>query len=467
MAGRITLPHIGKCSRKSTLLLRRFRQSLRATLTILLLIAFVPTVASAYTPQQRRNYANTGIYFISDDSCSDRNASTYGDWDPLSLTYPNIPDEPALIDAVKEYIQTNARGSPFASNPQYVDTVFSLSKLRNVNPLLVLSIARQENWFGSIGPAATQNNNYFGMLGDGPGGYLAFPTPEDGIDYFIERASKNISSKSGSYVDLTNFYEYLSIHQLGFIAYPGEYPEGKAQGANAVPPYLHYDPLMDVYTSWEPGLNRHVGQSDYNPGIYYKNSISFINAVTGSTLPDVPSRPGTCIAGQGLVDSQGYSFPLAPQTRIPYGTLPCHNYTCHHDGTPAFDLLYSGVAGKAVYAILDGQIVLFTTWGGTCQSIQLLGKDGYYYWYGHITNVQNFIDVNKLPVAVSAGQQIGVVDTWSPQNNCNGTSGASHLHIDRGRKGLYGGIIGNRDPNFVPLLQAIYERLSPEAGNAP
>lgn len=400
---------------------------------------------------------------------------SYNQWDPLSLTYPEIPDESGLIAKVQQFIQSY-ESSLFVSRPELIDDpeigIFALSKENDVNPLLILSILKQENQFASSSPAP---NNFFGMTEtvNGSKQYRSFATPEEGIEFFIEFVGNNISDPGSFYRQrgVTNFYEYLNVHQMGFIAYPGEYPP-EAPGHADDPPYLFKDSLMeDERVTWE---------SEYSPATYYKNSIAFINAVTGMSLSDVPRKSGPCTPGLGFVNAEGYSFPLEPQRRIPMSDLPCigtggvEGYnpspttgeslpTCHHDGTPAFDLSFAGVAGKKVYALVEGEIVLFTRWGGTCQSIQLLGKDGYHYWYGHITSVPDFINVNELPQQVGPGQQIGVVDSWSADNTCKGTSSGSHLHIDRGRPdNAYGGMGGfedGRDPDFIPLLEKIYQGL--------
>lgn len=394
-------------------------------------------------------------------------AAAYGSWSPLMLKFINVPDQNALVGKVQTYIKANAPKSPFTSNPQYVETIFTLGMRHDVNPLLVLSIAKQENQFGSVGAAAIQKNNYFGMTHtvNGRKEYRSFATPEEGIEFFVKAVATNITDQNGYYLKqgMSNFYEYLTIHQMGFIAYPGEYP--KEPGASASPPYLFEDSLMNVRVDWN---------SPYAPTNYYKNSIAFINAITGMNLPDTPTREqcdddvtggGDVIGGAkgGIVEVNGikYSFPLAPQTKRNYGGggLPCNRRTCHHDGTPAFDLLYNGVAGKAIYAIVSGQVVKVSSQGGTCQSIQLKGDDGYFYWYGHVTRVKDYINVSKLPAKVKVGDQMGVVDRHSNSNNCNGTSGASHLHIDRGPKGTWGGSKCCRDPEFVPLLRNIYNQL--------
>ncbi len=226
----------------------------------------------------------------------DNNSSRIG-FDPLSLNYPAFPNENELIQNLKNYILEKYPRSPFAKNLQYVDQIFATSKQpdRNINPLLVIVIARQENGFGQANSSATQNNNYFGIT-QGPRSYRQFSSVEAGIDYFVEKVSRHVTNPTGPYTGLTNFYEYLSIHQVGLIAYPDEYPDN-APGKNSTPPYLTYDERMDVYTSWDvtrnshrPGWNSGSNPLLYNPGIYYRNGINTINALTGLNLSTTPDR---------------------------------------------------------------------------------------------------------------------------------------------------------------------------------
>lgn len=454
------------------------------------------------TEDIRSFLTNTPWYDPTDGSCeSGRSAESYGSWDALALTYPQIPDQAALIAKVRQYIQRPGAypRSPFASNPERIESIFSLSNQHNVNPLLILSMAKQENQFGSVGSAALEKNNYFGITfsDNGVKTYRTFATPEAGIEYFVKDVSDNISDQNGLYRKrgLTNFYEYLNIHQMGFIAYPGEYPPA-APGANATPPYLFEDSLMNVRVTWE---------SPYNPGNYYKNSISFINALTGMSLSETPSKAGAgeCGQAEGGVNADGYSWPLDPQKKIKYnnyGGLPsqgcasgpinlasggdwpdlaknkgktvlsCHSAFKMPGRSVAFDLFYGGqneTAGAAVYAITDGSVIDINYQSGTCHNLYLRGKDNYIYWYGHITKIGKYTGGSYTAVGVGgqfdvvAGQKIAVVDTWS-KGHCNNSSGRDHLHIDRGcvvkAVPQYGG--GScRDPDFMAIMESIYQTL--------
>ncbi len=397
-------------------------------------------------------------------------------YNPISLTYPSFPNKDEIVTNLKKYISESFSSSPFASSPQYVDYIFSASEQKNVNPLLILSVAKQENGFGSGKSGAVENNNYFGMKESDNekvqlyGPYIKFGTPEEGIEFFIGRVEAHVKTPSGNYSELTNFYEYLSIHQMGFIAYPNEYP-AQAQGANATPKYLIGDPVMGgVLVSWDTTANDnrtdgYKGKT-YNPGIYFSNSIVFINKITGLSLSPVPVRgTSTDTACQqvepgvsGLVDSTGYAFPLEPQTKSVGGVTDNQTQTRHHDKTPAFDLFSTDSAD--VYAIFGGTPTFInTSFKGIegCSTIQFLADDGFYYWYGHLKNV-----VVSQGVHIEVGTKMAeIADKTNFGSDCWG--GGPHLHIDRGCSinGVpqTGGRDECRDPDFIPFLSSLYSRL--------
>lgn len=171
-------------------------------------------------------------------------------------------------------------------------------------------------------------------------------------------------------------------------------------------------------------------------------------------------------AGAGAVNTDGYAFPVADQKKHGYGTLPCNKAACHHDGTPAFDLMYGpdgNMDGKPVYAITNGTIDSVKIYHGVtgCYQIQFKsdttnGKGNYYFWYGHLQNPK-VSDGQK----VQAGQQIAEVGRFSLGTDCRG--GRDHLHIDRGC--VEGGVPQTagrescRDPAFVPLMNSMWEKL--------
>lgn len=158
------------------------------------------------------------------------------------------------------------------------------------------------------------------------------------------------------------------------------------------------------------------------------------------------------------IDGFNYAFPVVlgkSEVSNGYG-WPCPR-ACHHDGTTAFDLSRSSQddtsEGVAVVAVTDGKIERFNnSYAGVsgCQSFQLVGKDGYQYWNGHVQNasVQDGAEV-------TAGQQIAEIG----RRACTGNGSYPHLHIDRGGKGTPGGSIGNRDGGFNDLINKLWEGL--------
>ena len=218
-------------------------------------------------------------------------------------------------------------------------------------------------------------------------------------------------------------------------------------------------------------------------------------AATEETANGVNTVPCTAYGGAGIVNADGFAFPLDPQKKRDYTTLPCTSEadappgyhargwvgtyvdryghrtenlrTCHHDHTPAFDLMYGGVEGKFSRAITDGTIVgMGTDYGGVqgCTEIQFQanqGKGGMFYWYGH--QMKPKVTVGQH---VAAGDPISQVATQHGERDygsaCYG--GGPHLHIDRGCKNnnnvpQHGGNDECRDPVFMHDLQVIWNSL--------
>ncbi len=178
----------------------------------------------------------------------------------------------------------------------------------------------------------------------------------------------------------------------------------------------------------------------------------------GTTTTTTSSSTQTCTTSSmpgenAAITSDGYALPV----RKSGVNLPCRQTTCHHDGTPAADLFRP--EGDPVYAITSGKIENFRYRPGfgrtapapqECKQFQLVGDDGWSYWYGHIKNVNVDDDDNNR---VTAGQKIAEV---GPTRCADDTP--PHLHIDRGSpKGEFGGRQCCRDPGFIPLLNKIFE----------
>jgi hypothetical protein len=215
---------------------------------------------------------------------------------------------------------------------------------------------------------------------------------------------------------------------------------------------------------------------DLDNGSGAKKDIDPNTAGGGPGTPSDSSTGGSgasCSSSSGgtgkvvQIDGFNYAFPLllGKNDVVHAGdTWPCPGQaTCHHDGTPAFDLFKKGrgpaTEGTPVLAITDGEIARLSTRNGddACKDWQLVGKDGWQYWYGHSTapSVQN-------GSTVTAGQQIASVGKSHCADNTD-----PHLHIDRGSpKGHYGGSICCRDPGFIPLLNEIHERMEDSSINA-
>lgn len=193
--------------------------------------------------------------------------------------------------------------------------------------------------------------------------------------------------------------------------------------------------------------------------------------------PDSSAVTSTgCGGTTGTVDTNGFSFPIAPQTKSGNKTVqylsqvPCNNPDgCHHHQAPdpvpgdsyAFDLGRqpggNDSVGAPVYAISDGTIYsvnLFDDLTG-CYAVNLLSeKDNFYYAYLHISNV-----LIKKGDHVNAGQQIAEVG----ESRCTANGSTPHLHIDRGcmQNGKYlpGGRPSCRDQGIIPLINSLYNGL--------
>lgn len=162
----------------------------------------------------------------------------------------------------------------------------------------------------------------------------------------------------------------------------------------------------------------------------------------------------------GKTNAAGYAFPVSlGKNEVSNGySWPCPGI-CHHDGTPAFDLSKKAqddsTTGTGVIAIYKGTIQRFNnSYAGQagCQSFQLVGDDGWWYWYGHV-EAANVQEGSK----VSAGQQIATIG----RRTCTGNGSYPHLHIDRGSpQGHYGGDVCCRDPGFNSLINQLYDELS-------
>lgn len=170
----------------------------------------------------------------------------------------------------------------------------------------------------------------------------------------------------------------------------------------------------------------------------------------------------TSSGAAGKVNADGYAWPIALNQQEVDGNWPCPS-SCHHDGTAAFDLARKAqndtTENVPVIAIVNGTIERFNPAYKNiqgkpmpgCHAFQLVGDDGWWYWYGHL-QASTVQDGSK----VTAGQQISTVG----RRECTGNRSYPHLHIDRGApKGSYGGDKCCRDPDFTSLMNQLHSEL--------
>jgi hypothetical protein len=204
---------------------------------------------------------------------------------------------------------------------------------------------------------------------------------------------------------------------------------------------------------------------------YLMESAKFVDASKTGTLfggspSGVPASASLSACGSGA-SVDGYAFPVGPQRKSQNGglasmsTLPCNRASCHHDGSAAFDISRQpggdAAVGTPIYAITSGKLTnIRNSYKGQagCQSFQLVGSDGFYYWHGHIQNVS--VKENQ---PVTAGQQIAI----EGERRCTGNGSDPHLHIDRGCviNGVKqpGGSDDCRDPGINELMNKLFNGL--------
>jgi hypothetical protein len=179
----------------------------------------------------------------------------------------------------------------------------------------------------------------------------------------------------------------------------------------------------------------------------------------------------------GQVNAEGYAWPIALGKKVADNGWhskdlgwPCAT-VCHHGNSPAFDIAHTDTVkkgddkatiGTAVFAIFNGTLQRVNDDykdNKGCYAFQLVGDDGWHYWYGH----QRKPTGTKLQSGqrVTAGQKISEVG----ERRCTGNGSYPHLHIDRGfPQGADGGTPGEvcstcRDFKFVPLMNSLYAGL--------
>lgn len=199
------------------------------------------------------------------------------------------------------------------------------------------------------------------------------------------------------------------------------------------------------------------------------STATVVDATTTNSTQTGTNNTSSCNSATGYVDTNGYAFPVGLKKSLVSNGYkwPCDGI-CHHDGSAAFDLAHKDTVsggvekdnltvGVPVYAIVNGKIQsIRDNYRGQagCYSFQLVGDDGWKYWYGHIAN-----PTVQEGQTVSAGEKIAEIG----QRRCTGNGSYPHLHIDRGYpKGTIGGNDTNRDLDFIPLVNELYEGLPNE-----
>lgn len=247
--------------------------------------------------------------------------------------------------------------------------------------------------------------------------------------------------------------DYLQLDaQLDWLWYEMENTE-KA----ATKKFLATKTLRDATASWGNDWER-AGASEMNHANRYAQAKIIYKKYAGNgSGTDIGDSDACTGAVEANVNAEGYSFPVGlPKKELTNWGSPWCRKSCHHDGTPAMDITQKGFGtksvGVAVFAISDGTIVNLHTYNGIsgCYSFHLKSKDNHDYYYTHLrkpTKENN----NK----VKAGEKLAEIG----ETKCTGNGSDPHLHIDRGKKGLIGGITSNRDPGFYPLMNKLYDEL--------
>lgn len=252
------------------------------------------------THNDANGYINKVDFILSNigpPSGSTSGPSTTGTYDPLSLTYPNFPDEDAIVAGIEATVARRSPSSPWIGLGQWI---VDRSKEGNINPLFIVASGGVESGFGTSSRGRT-NNNFFGI----DKGNRVFSSIEAGIQYYIDIIPKYLSGEEAPvprYKHVKNIYEYSSVHQVGGIYYPG-INEEQSPAPDTGQPMPILDSLesggMGVYVSWDitDHPNDRYDGNLYNPLAYYELNIGIINEITGLSLPVIPNLGGTSEVG--------------------------------------------------------------------------------------------------------------------------------------------------------------------------
>lgn len=253
--------------------------------------------------------------------------------------------------------------------------------------------------------------------------------------------------------------QYLTLEkQLEFLIYEMKGPEKAATDK-----FLAATTIEEATRIWGDDWER-AGQDEMNHAnrlakakIVYRKYKGSTTVSSGSTT-NLYGCSGSSSSESGEVGADGYAFPIGlSKSEISNWGSPWCTSACHHDGTEARDVAKKSLddksIGVSVLSIVDGTIDNQHIYNGIsgCYSLQLIGKDGWHYYYTHIRSPK-FKSGDK----VKAGQKIAEIG----ERKCTGNGSAPHLHIDRGSpKGRPGGSVCCRDVGFKDLINNLYNRL--------
>lgn len=359
-------------------------------------------------------------------------SGSYGSGPLFGPRFPAVSDVGDLANRIRTYIHEANTNSTLDG---YANNFVQLGQKYNVNPVLVVAMAQKETSLGTAG---------YGSPGGG--------------------------------------YNITNIRPNGSFARYINYPEGIEASYKNLAGDLYLGPPAN-FTSVAEIINRWAPPSDNNDTSGYINFVQDVlkKVLSGAAASDTTSADSAdtggaaCVSGggtsAGIVSTDGYAFPVAPQKKSQNGgvpgmsALPCPSSSCHHDGTPAFDISRQpggdAIVGTPVYAISDGVVgtIHTYTYNGValegCYSMEFhSSKDNFWYWYGHI-----YKPLVKNGDHLKAGQQVASIG-W---RKCTGNNSDSHLHIDRGciKDGVpqQGGYEDCRDPGINALINKLYEEL--------
>lgn len=268
--------------------------------------------------------SSAGDNSFSNNICGISSSSTGSSNPYFVLQYPAGADPSQVGKNIENWIKNESHfpNSPWIQIPNFGSRLATTSQQLNINPYLIAAIGDQETNLGLTG-SAIGNHNSFGEKGSGPRGYHYWPSFEDsffGSDSYLSIFQGNITGKSPYYKSVTNIWEYLSIHLLGTMLYPGS-----------------------STTVLDPLTGKTVDVSYLQ--IYYKDVKQWIGEMT-STNVDIPppSGPGSSSGGgSGTTSCSCQQAELAFAKAVAW---PTYHDPVFLDKTPA----YSAAIKEAVSA---------------------------------------------------------------------------------------------------------------------